>query len=170
MVGQADHGVAVELRPATQDDIPSLLSLIRAMAAFEKLAVSATEESLRSSLFGGEPAARVLLACAGGKAVGYATYCFTFSSMTGKRTMWLDDVFVVPEFRGKGLGRRVMANLARIAIEQQCGRFEWIVLDWNTRAIDFYQQLGARVLEDWRVCRLDEDQLSRVAGETPCSS
>lgn len=159
----------VDVRAATADDVPVLLSLIRSMAAFEKLPVSATEESLRASLFGDLPAARVLLVRADGNTVGYITYCFMFSSMTGKRTLWLDDLFIEPAFRGRGIGRMLMTHLAGVALEHNCGRFEWIVLDWNERAIGFYKKLGARVLDDWRVCRLDEAQLRELTQNVQCA-
>jgi GNAT superfamily N-acetyltransferase len=90
-------------------------------------------------------------------------YFFTFATMVGKRGLWLDDLFVSPEFRGKGIGKALMAYLSEVAIEKGCGRFEWLVLDWNRSAIEFYQLLGATVLDDWRLCRLDEDHLAGVA-------
>lgn len=153
----------VEVRSGTPADVPLLLTFIRAMAAFEKLTVSATEESLHAALFGASPAARSLLAFVEGQPIGYATYYFTFSSMLGRRAMWLDDLFLDPAYRGQGVGRALMAYLARVAAENQCARFEWIVLDWNTPAIEFYKRLGAEILGDWRVCRLDEARLARVA-------
>jgi GNAT superfamily N-acetyltransferase len=159
------NNVDVEVRAGTIADVPLLLAFIRSMAAFEKLPVSATEESLRAALFGDAPAARTLLACVDGKPIAYATYFFTFSTMVGKRGLWLDDLFIDPAFRGKGIGRALMACLADIALQNQCGRFEWMVLDWNESAIGFYKRLGATLLTDWRICRLDEAQLARVAGE-----
>jgi len=155
----------IELRAATATDVPLLLSFIRSMAAFEKLTVTATEESLRTALFGEAPAARVLLGFVRGEPAAYATYFFTFSTMVGKRGLWLEDLFVAPAFRGKGVGRVFMAFLADLAMQHQCGRFEWVVLDWNESAIGFYERLGAKVLPDWRVCRLEESQLPGVAGK-----
>ena len=160
------NDIEVELRDGTITDVPLLLSFIRSMAAFEKLTVTATEESLRAALFGEAPAACVLLAFVGGEPVAYATYFFTFATMVGNRGLWLDDLFVVPAFRGKGLGRAVMAYLADVAMRHQCGRLEWMVLDWNEAALDFYKRLGARVLTDWRICRLEEAQLPGVAGKS----
>ena len=157
------NGLEVELREGTSADAPLLLSFIRQMAEFEKLTVTATEESLRSALFGEAPAARVLLAFVKGEPVAYATYFFTFSTMLGKRGLWLDDLFVVPAYRGKGIGKAFMVHLAELAMRHQYGRLEWIVLDWNEPAIEFYKRLGADVLPDWRVCRLDEAGLTRVA-------
>jgi GNAT superfamily N-acetyltransferase len=157
------NNVKVEVRAGTPADVPLLLTFIRAMAAFEKLPVSATEESLHAALFGEAPAARALLAFVEGKPIGYATYFFTFTSMMGRRALWLDDLFIDPAFRGKGIGKALMAYLANIAVQNQCARFEWIVLDWNTSAIEFYKGLGADVLTDWRICRVDEAQLRQIA-------
>ena len=160
------NDVKVELRDGTVNDVPLLLSFIRSMAAFERLPVTATEESLRAALFGEEPAARVLLAFADGEPVAYATYFFTFATMVGKRGLWLDDLFVVPAFRGRGLGKAIMAYLADVAIRHECGRLEWMVLDWNEAAVGFYKRLGASVLVDWRICRLEEPQLPGVVGQS----
>jgi GNAT superfamily N-acetyltransferase len=163
MIPIADD-IEVEVRAGTAADVPLLLSFIRKMAAFEKLTVSATEESLRAALFGEAPAARTLLVFADGKPVAYATYFFTFATMTGRRGLWLDDLFVDSEWRGKGIGQALMAYLADVALQHQCASFEWMVLDWNESAIGFYKRLGATFLDQWRICRLDENQLSRVAG------
>lgn len=157
--------IDVEVRAGRMADVPLLLAFIRSMAAFEKLTVSATEESLRAALFGEAPIARTLLAFVDGKHIAYATYFFTFATMVGKRGLWLDDLFIDPSFRGKGIGQALMAYLADIAVQNQCGRFEWMVLDWNESAIGFYKRLGATLLTDWRICRLDEAQLSRVASK-----
>jgi GNAT superfamily N-acetyltransferase len=158
------NDIALELREATIADVPVLLAFFRSMAAFEKLTVSATEESIRDALFGDAPAARALLAFVENKPIAYAMYFFTFSTMIGKRGLWLEDLFIDPPFRGKGIGQALMGHLAKVGAENQCGRFEWIVLDWNESAIRFYQRLGATLLTDWRICRLDEAQMSRVAG------
>jgi GNAT superfamily N-acetyltransferase len=155
--------VEVEVRAGTIADVPLLLAFIRSMAAFERLTVSATEESLRAALFGDAPAAQTLLGFVDDKPIAYATYFFTFATMVGKRGIWLDDLFIDPAFRGKGVGQALMAYLASIAVQNQCGRFEWMVLDWNEMAIDFYKSLGASILSDWRICRLDEAQLAHVA-------
>jgi GNAT superfamily N-acetyltransferase len=159
------RNIEVEVRAGTIADVPLLLAFIRSMAAFEKLTVSATEASLRAALFEEAPAAHTLLAFVNGKPVAYATYFFTFATMVGKRGLWLDDLFIDPAFRGKGIGQALMAYLADIAVQNRCGRFEWMVLDWNESAIGFYKRLGATVLTGWRLCRLDEAQLSRVASK-----
>jgi GNAT superfamily N-acetyltransferase len=153
----------IELRPAIADDVPLLLSFIRQMAEFEKLETTATETSLREALFGDRPAASTLIAFADGQPAAYAVYFFTFATMVGKRGLWLDDLFVKPEFRGRGVGAALMSYLADLAVQCDCGRFEWAVLDWNRNAIGFYQRLGAALLDDWLVCRLDGDALREVA-------
>lgn len=157
------NDVEVEVRAGTPADVPLLLTFIRAMAAFEKLTASATEESLQTALFGEAPAAHTLLVFVGGKPIGYATYFFSFTSMMGRRALWLDDLFIDPAYQSKGIGKALMAYLASIAVQNKCARFEWIVLDWNTSAIEFYKHLGAGVLPDWRICRVGETQLASLA-------
>jgi GNAT superfamily N-acetyltransferase len=155
--------IEFEVRAGTIGDVPLLLTLIRSMAALEKLTVSASEQSLREALFAEAPAARTLLAFVDGKPVAYATYFFTFATMVGRRGLWMDDLFVAPDFRGKGIGQALMAYLAEIAVQNQCARFEWMVLDWNESAMDFYKRLNATLLTDWRICRLADAQLSKLA-------
>ena len=138
----------IEVRAGTVDDVPLLLSFIRSMAEFEKLEITATEEILHESLFGDRPAAHTLLVFADGTAAAYAVYFYTFSTMVGKRGLWLDDLYVKPGFRRKGIAKVLLAYLADLAIENNCGRFERIVLDWNKPAI----LVGATVLDDWRIC------------------
>ena len=123
-----------------------------------------TEDILRESLFGENPAARTLLAFAGDKPAAYVVYFFTFGTMLGKRGLWLDDIFVHPDFRQKGIATALMAYLADIAVKNDCARFEWVVLDWNQRAFDFYEGLGAEKLDDWRACRLEGDKIAVLAG------
>lgn len=159
----AVNDLEVEVRDATPDDVPLLLTFIRKMAAFEKLEATATETSLRGALFGETPAARALLVFVDGQPIGYATWLFSFTSMMGRRAFWLDDLFVDPAFRGRGIGKVLMAYIAGLAAKHGCARFEWIVLDWNTSAIEFYKRLGAEILDDWRICRLDEAQSTRLA-------
>ena len=153
----------ITVRNGTIDDVPLLLSFIRAMAEYERLVVTATEDTLRESLFGHRPAAHTLLAFVGDQPAAYAVYFFTFATMVGKRGLWLDDLFVNPEFRGKGIAKAMLTYLADLAVRNRCGRFEWMVLDWNKQAIDFYTDLGATKLEDWRVFRLDEVNIARAA-------
>jgi GNAT superfamily N-acetyltransferase len=156
-------GLEIDVRPGTADDIPLLLEFIRSMAEFEKLEVTATEKTLRESLFGDRPAAHVLFVFADGKPVAYTTYFFSFSSMVGKRGLWVDDLYVDPDFRGKGIARALIACLADVALKNKCGRCEWIVLDWNKAAIDLYHRIGARALNEWRIWRLDESDFDEVA-------
>ncbi len=158
------NGLEIEVCEATVGDVPLLLELIRKMAVFEKLEVSATEASLREALFGDAPAAKALLVGLEGATVGYVTYFFTFGSVVGRRGLWLDDIYVEAAFRGRGIGRAIMAHLADIAVRNGCARFEWMVLDWNEAAIGFYRKLGANILPDLRICRLDGDGLAKVAG------
>jgi len=143
-----------ELRPGTIDDVPLLHAFIHEMAVFEKLTLYATEASLREAFFGAQPAAYTLLAFDKGKPIGYIVYLYNFSTMLGQRGLWLEDLYVRPEYRGKGVGKALMAYLKTFAAEQGCGRFEWMVLDWNEDAIAFYKGLGAQMLDDWRVCRV----------------
>jgi GNAT superfamily N-acetyltransferase len=153
----------IEVRAGTAGDIPLLMSFIRSMAELERLEVRTTEEELQASLFTDPPAAHTLLAFVDAKPAAYVVYLFTFATMVGKRCLWLDDLFVIPELRGRGIGKALMTHLAAIAVDNRCARFEWMVLDWNRPAIDFYRRLGAALLDDWRICRLDQEQLARLA-------
>jgi GNAT superfamily N-acetyltransferase len=159
----AAKDLEIEVRPGTVEDIPLMLSFMRSMAEFEKLQVTATEQSLRESLFSRDPAGYTLLAFVDGGPAAYAVYCYTFASMVGKRVLWLDDLYVEPDFRGKGIASALMAYLADIAIRNKCGRFEWMVVDWNAPAIAFYAGLGATILDEWRICRLDGESLASLA-------
>ena len=120
---------------------------------------------MRRALFGPRPVAGALLARSGGKAVGYALYFTTFSSFTGKPGLWLDDLYVSPEFRRCGMGRALIEGVAREAAKRKCGRFEWIALDWNKRALDFYKSLGAKTLDEWVLIRMDENGLRSLAAK-----
>jgi GNAT superfamily N-acetyltransferase len=156
--------------PATPRDIPDLLQMIRALAEYEKLShlVVASEASVGKALFGVHPAAEALIAREVGKngtASGFALFLHTFSTFLGRRGLWLEDLFVYPAHRGKGLGRDLMATLAGIARERDCGRFEWAVLDWNVPAIAFYEAMGATLLADWRIVRVTGDALARFGLE-----
>lgn len=153
----------IDVRAVTAADVPLLLSFIRRMAEFERLVVSATEADLAEALGGVQPAATALLAFVAGAPAAYVVYYFGLSTMTGKRVLDLEDIFVIPELRGRGIARALIAHLARIAADSDCARCEWIVLDWNERAIAFYEKLGAVVLPDWRVCRMEGDALARLA-------
>ena len=156
----------LSIRPATADDVPLIRQLIAELAEYERLADAAvaTDDGLREQLFGAQPAAEVLIGEVDGEAAGFALFFHNFSTFLGKRGLYLEDLFVRPAFRGSGLGRHLMASLARIAVQRDCGRFEWSVLDWNAPAIGFYQSLGARLMDEWTVMRVDGDALIKWAG------
>lgn len=158
--------MSLEVRPAIKGDEPLILRFIRGLAEYEQLAheCMATEADLTRSLFGERPEAEVLLAYDDGEPVGFALYCHNFSTFLARRGLWLEDLFVLPEHRGRGIGIALLKELARIAVERDCGRMEWWVLDWNESAIGFYQQLGARPMDEWTVFRLTGDSLQALAG------
>lgn len=155
----------VRIVPACPDDVPIILGLIIALADYEKLShqVVATEEGLRAQLFSDRPAAEVVLAYVDDTVVGFALFFHNFSTFLGRPGLYLEDLFVVPEWRGRGVGRKLLAHVAALAVERQCGRMEWSVLDWNTSAIGFYERLGATLMKDWKLCRLTGDSLARAA-------
>ena len=140
--------------------------MIRGLAEYEKLSdqVVATEDGLRASLFGPHPAAEVVIGYAGDQAAGFALFFHNYSTFLGQRGLYLEDLFVLPEWRSKGLGRQLLAHLARIAVERGCGRMEWSVLDWNEQAMRVYRGIGATPLDDWTICRITGDALHRLAG------
>ena len=153
------------LRPARPGDTDAILAMIHALADYEKLShlCSGTRADLDAALFGPAPAADVLLGEIDGKTAGFALFFPTFSTFLARRGMWLEDLFVYPEFRGHGLGRALLTGVARIAAERGCGRFEWSVLDWNVPSIRFYEYLGATVMPDWRIARVTGPALARLA-------
>jgi GNAT superfamily N-acetyltransferase len=155
----------VEISKVTRKRIPALLKLIRELARFEKLEheLEATPKLLRSAFFGPNPVAGALLVDCEGKLAGYAIYFFTFSSFVGRPGMWLEDLYVRPQFRRRGLGRRLMQAVAQIGAERNCGRYEWTALDWNQKALDFYSRLGAKAMDDWVLLRMDSGGLRRLA-------
>lgn len=156
------------LRPATAADVPQILAFIRGLAEYERLLheVVATEDGLRQALFGPRPYAEVVLAEDAGVPVGFALFFHTFSTFLGQPGIYLEDLFVIPEARGRGVGKALLAELARLAIARGCGRVEWAVLDWNAPAIGFYDSLGARPNEEWNVYRLTGAPLAALAGPT----
>jgi GNAT superfamily N-acetyltransferase len=135
--------------------------MIKALAEYEQLTheVTATEQDLRQSLFGPRPAGEVVLAYNGDLPIGFALFFHNFSTFLGKQGLYLEDLFVVPEWRGRGVGKQLLAHVASIAESRQCGRLEWTVLDWNESAIAFYRRMGAHVLDEWRICRLTGHEL-----------
>ena len=154
-----------KIRDATITDISIILQLIRDLATYERAPndVVATEKSLREVLFGAEPAAKVVIAFENTEPVGFAVYFFNFSTWLGRPGLYLEDLFVKPEMRGRGYGRALLVHLAKIARDHNCGRMEWAVLTWNEPAIQFYNKLGAGSLDDWRVFRLTSDGIGRLA-------
>jgi GNAT superfamily N-acetyltransferase len=154
-----------EIRPATVTDVPIILQLIQDLATYERAPndVTATEEQLVDVLFGEKPAAEVLLAFEGEMPVGFAVFFHNFSTWLGRPGLYLEDLFVKPEMRGKGYGRALLVDLAKIARERGCGRMEWAVLDWNDPAIQFYHKLGAKPMDEWTVFRLTADGIAKLA-------
>ena len=156
----------LEIRSATISDVPLILEFIRELAIYEKLEseVEATEERLRATLFPseGRPAAECILATAGMPA-GFAIFLSNYSTFLAKPGLYLEDLCVRPEHRGKGIGKGLLLYLARLANARGCGRMEWSVLDWNQPAIDFYESLGARRMREWQICRLTGETLRRYA-------
>ena len=148
-----------------RDEVPELLGLIRELARFEKLEheVEATVESLSDSLFKGNPVAGALIGRVDRDLAGYALYFFTFSSFIGRAGIWLEDLYVRPTFRRQGLGRAMIEAVARIGAEKNCGRFEWTALNWNKNALDFYRKLGAQMMDEWILVRMNSEGLRRVA-------
>ncbi|WP_445766363.1 GNAT family N-acetyltransferase [Rheinheimera sp.] len=155
----------ITLRLATEQDVPTILAFINGLAEYEKLAdqVVATEQQLRTTLFGDKPYAEVVLAEYGQHAAGFALFFHNYSTFLAKPGIYLEDLFVLPEYRGKGIGKVLLSYLAKLAVQRDCGRLEWSVLDWNQPAIDFYQAQGATMLHDWRINRVTGDALKVLA-------
>ena len=153
------------IRSARVEDVPIILQLIRDLATYERAPdeVTATEEQLVDVLFGERPSAEVLLAFEGKSPVGFAVFFYNFSTWLGRPGLYLEDLFVKPEKRGKGYGRALLVDLAKIARDRGCGRMEWAVLDWNDPAIQFYKKLGAEPMGDWTVFRLSQDGIANLA-------
>ena len=154
-----------EIRPARVEDVPLILELIRDLATYERAPkeVTATEEQLVAVLFGEKPVAEVLLAFKGKSPVGFAVFFHNFSTWLGRPGLYLEDLFVKPKNRGKGYGRALLVDLAKIARDRGCGRMEWAVLNWNEPAIKFYRALGAKPLDEWTVFRLTRDGIAELA-------
>jgi GNAT superfamily N-acetyltransferase len=156
------------IRSARPADVTAILELIRALADYEKLSgeIVATETQLRRSLFpddGSAPAAHCVIAEADGQAAGFALYFFNYSTFLARSGLYLEDLFVRPEFRGQGLGKALLLQLAKLANARGCGRMEWSVLDWNQPAIEFYEALGAKRMKEWQICRLTGSSLTQYA-------
>jgi GNAT superfamily N-acetyltransferase len=156
----------VAIRPATAQDLPEVLAFIRELAVYERLEqqLVATEADLAVALFGERPFAEVVFGCLDGEAVGYALFFHNFSTFLGRPGLYLEDLFVRPAARGHGVGKALLAWLARTALERGCGRLDWAVLDWNAPSIAFYRSLGAVAQGDWTIYRLSGTALAALAG------
>jgi GNAT superfamily N-acetyltransferase len=156
---------AIHIRKAEEQDVPLILHFIQSLAEYERLRDScvANEDQLRKTLFTESPAAEVIIASIDGEPMGFALFFHNYSTFLAQRGVYLEDLFVKPEARGRGVGYALLSALARIALDRDCGRLEWAVLDWNELAIDFYKQIGARPLDDWTVYRMTGDALEKLA-------
>lgn len=159
----------ITIRPATREDVPRVLEFIRDLARYERLEheVSASEAELAQALFGERRYAEVVFACSGGQPVGFALFFHNFSTFKGRPGIYLEDLFVRPQARGRGIGKLLLAHLARTAVERRCSRLEWAVLDWNEPSIAFYRSVGAVPMDEWTTFRLTGDALSLLAGRAP---
>lgn len=157
-MNKTDYGLTI--RKATEEDIPLIFTLTKELAEFENLTheLTADEDSFRESLFGVRRYAEVLIAELNGAAAGQALFFHNFSTFKGRPGIYLEDIYVRPSFRGKGIGKKLMEEVIAIARERKCKRVEWVVLDWNKRAIDFYKSRGAEPLDEWTVFRLTDDK------------
>jgi len=155
------------IRSATASDVPVVLALIKELAAYERLSheVVATEDDIHRALFSSRPVAEAVIGEYEGQPVAFALFFHNFSTFRGRPGLYLEDLYVTPEFRRRGLGRRLLIHLARLAVERRCGRMEWSVLDWNDPAIQAYRRIGAVPLDEWTVYRLAGDALERLARE-----
>ena len=156
--------MTLKIEPATEHDLPAIEHLVRQLAQYEELehAMVARQDDFRKALFGTQPAAHALLAFVDDVPVGFVLYFYNFSTFLGKRGIYLEDIYVEPKYRGRGIGSTLLKRLARIAKEQDCGRMEWSVLTWNQPSINFYHRLGAVTLDDWRLFRLHGQALERL--------
>ncbi|CAG7856671.1 diamine N-acetyltransferase [biofilm metagenome] len=156
----------IGLRPAKPEDCEQIFALIKALADYEKLShlVSGNPAELREHLFGEKQFAEVILAEVQGEAVGFALFFHNYSTFLTKPGIYLEDIFVLPEYRGNGVGKALLIQVAQIAVERNCGRLEWSVLDWNEPAIGFYRRIGAEVLDEWRICRVTGETLALMGG------
>ena len=159
------NSAKIVIRPAGPEDVGLVLRFVRELAEYERLAdqARATEEDYRTSLFGERPAAEVLIAEFADEPVGFALFFQNFSTFVGRPGIFLEDLYVRPEARGRGIGKALLEELVRLAYERGCGRVEWAVLDWNEPAIKFYESLGARMMKDWRIFRLDRAAIEDIA-------
>ena len=154
-----------DIRPARPEDCERLHELVHALATYERLAhlVVGSVEQLRTELFCEQPVIESALVWEADRAVGFALWFHTYSTFLARRGLWLEDLFVIPEARGKGYGKALLKHCAKLALERGCGRFEWSVLDWNTPSIEFYKAAGATLMDDWTICRMTGAALERFA-------
>ena len=159
--------MTIAIRAAREDDAPLIFDLVRELAIYEKLAdtVDATADDIATALFGKEPRLFCDIAELNGEAAGFAVWFLNFSTFRGRHGIYLEDLFVRPAFRGRGLGKALMAQLAKRCVEQRLARFEWSVLDWNAPSIAFYKSIGADVMDDWKICRLSGPALQNFAAK-----
>jgi GNAT superfamily N-acetyltransferase len=157
--------VTVAIRPATPADVPTVLRFVKELATYEREpdAVKATEADFERTLFGPRPYAEAVIAEDAGESVGFALFFHNFSTWEGKPGVYLEDLYVTPQARGRGVGKALLAHLAKIAVERGCARLEWWVLDWNEPAIAFYRSLGAVPMDEWTVNRITGDALTKLA-------
>lgn len=158
--------MSVEIRPAAAGDLPAMMVMVRELAEYERLAhaVVATEASFEAALFGERPTAEALVAIVDGEMVGYAIYFQNFSTFVGRAGIYLEDLYVRPACRGKGIGKGLLSRVAQVAVERQCQRLEWAVLDWNEPSIQFYKSLGAEPLDEWTIFRMAPAAIAKLAG------
>lgn len=157
----------LNIRSATVNDVGLILQFIHDLAEYERepQAVTATEADLVRDGFGADPKFRVVIAEWDGKPAGFALFFYNYSTWQGHPGLYLEDLFVRPEFRGRGIGKTLLVHLARLAVQGNCGRFQWQVLDWNTPSMRFYESLGAKVMKEWLTMRVEGEALGRLAGE-----
>jgi GNAT superfamily N-acetyltransferase len=155
------------IRSATSTDVPAIFSLIQALADYEKLsdAVTGSSEMLTEHLFGSRPCVEAIVVQSSDQIIGFALFFSNYSTFLTKPGLYLEDLFVLPDYRGKGIGKALLSHLAQLAISRDYGRLEWSVLDWNEPAIAFYQRMGATVLPDWRICRVTGEAIAKMANE-----
>jgi GNAT superfamily N-acetyltransferase len=155
----------LSIRPATKKDAPLIVQFVRDLAEYERdpKAAVATEEDFLRDGFGTKPKFHIVFAEWDGRPAGFAFYFYNYSTWQGRPGLYLEDLFVKPEFRGKGIGKALLLHLAKIAVENNCGRYQWQVLDWNTPAIDFYKSLGAEMMKEWLTMRVDGEALKQMA-------
>lgn len=168
MPDYATSSTTVTIRPATASDAPVLFHLIQALAEYEKLthAVTGSAAALAHDLSGDRPACEAMLAESDGKPIGFALFFSNYSTFLTKPGIYLEDLFVLPDYRGQGVGKALLSALAQLALERNCGRLEWSVLDWNEPAIAFYRRMGATLMEEWRICRVTGEAIAQLANQS----